>query len=270
MRSPVIVLLSCCLPALMSCSDVSDAPLRTEAVKTSAPEELSTEETAESEKHASAQPEPEHRRHTANTSVAHATDGHPRTGHVALGSGSHAKEHRRSGGHGHADFSSAGQQIAIGQKVPDFEVTFNGRVWKLSDLQKDVGTTQDGTLVLTFWCSFCHSCRDVELDLDKLAQEYRGKAAVFALDASFGETREKVSAFAKERGLTVPIALSADGSVADIFGVNATTTTVVIDGKGVLRYLGQFGNAEHAFAADALKSVLAGDDVAVQRTRPKG
>ena len=130
--------------------------------------------------------------------------------------------------------------------------------------------TKDGTLVLTFWCSFCHSCRHVEHHLDELAKQYNGQAGVLALDASVGETAEGVAEFAQERGLTLPIALNSMGVAADIFGVRVTTTTVVIDSNGVLRYCGQFGDREHNFAEDALKAVLAGEEVSVKETRHKG
>jgi len=130
--------------------------------------------------------------------------------------------------------------------------------------------TSDGTLVLTFWCSFCHSCRHVEKQLDSLATQYRGKVGVIALDASAGETAEKVAAFAAKQGLTLPIALSSGGAAADIFGTRVTTTTVVIDGDGILRYCGQFSDRENNFAEDALQAVLAGEEVPVQKTRQKG
>ena len=160
--------------------------------------------------------------------------------------------------------------ISVGDTVPDFEVMLDGRTWRLSELRKNKDITLDGTLILTFWCSFCESCRHVERDLDKLAKQYHGKVGVIALDASFGETRQEVAAFAKERGLTFPIALNASGSVADIFGVKSTTTTAVIDSTGILRYLGQFSNRQQEFAHDALKAVLAGKEIAIKRTRPKG
>ena len=154
--------------------------------------------------------------------------------------------------------------------MPEFEVTLHGKRWKLSELQKNVSLTKDGVIVLTFWCSFCHSCRHIEHRLDKLAKEYKGKAAVIALDASAGETAEHVAEFAKDRGLTLPIALDSNGVSADIFGTRVTTTTVVIDSNGVLRYCGQFGGREHAFAEDALKAVLAGQEVPVKQTKHKG
>jgi thiol-disulfide isomerase/thioredoxin len=189
--------------------------------------------------------------------------------------GSHSRHHRpHHENHATTDSSQrAGQHtkaIAVGDKVPDFEVTLDGRTWTLSELRKNKDITPDGTLVLTFWCSFCHSCRHVEGDLDKLAQQYQGQAGVIALDASSGETRQKVAEFAKKKGLTLPIALNASGSAADIFGINATTTTAVIDSTGTLRYLGQFRDRDHTFAHDALKAVLAGKEIAIKTTRPKG
>ena len=183
--------------------------------------------------------------------------------------------HRESGGepatHGVPGRSGPeNRPLSVGDRVPDFEVTLDGRTWKLSELQGNRDMTLDGTLVLTFWCSFCHSCRDMEQELNRLARQYRRKAGVIALDASAGETRESVAAFAKDNELTMPIALDANGSAADIFGVNATTTTAVIDSTGTLRYLGQFQDRRHTYALDALKAVLAGKEVTISRTRPSG
>ncbi|MCA9123661.1 MAG: redoxin domain-containing protein [Planctomycetaceae bacterium] len=220
-----------------------------------------------------------HQKHTHETASHHeshedaSTDRHGGPQTVSAG-----MPHHDAHGHGHGDAGYTGEEhaadhsksIAVGDKVPDFEVTINGGKFKLSELQKDKAITENGTLVLTFWCSFCHSCRDVEHDLNALASQYKGKAGVIALDASAGETTDGVAEFAKENELTLPIALNTNGTAADIFGVRVTTTTVVIDGDGVLRYCGRFGDDRHAFAADALKAVLAGEDVPVEKSQHKG
>jgi thiol-disulfide isomerase/thioredoxin len=181
--------------------------------------------------------------------------------HHGHGSHKHPVEH-------HAGLEST--HIAIGDKVPDFEFSIDGEKLTLSDLQKNTSITEDGTLVLTFWCSFCHSCRHVEHGLDTLAKQYQGQVGIIAVDSSAGETTEGVAEFAKQRELTLPIALDATGAAANIFGVRVTTTTVVIDKSGVLRYRGQFGDEDHAFAHEALRAVLAGEDVPVLETRQKG
>lgn len=155
--------------------------------------------------------------------------------------------------------------IAIGDKVPDFEVMIDGKKLNLSELRHD-----DGVIALTFWCSFCHSCRHVEKYLDQLAGKFKGRATVIALDASAGETREQVGEVAKKNGLSLPIALDSSGKSADIFGTRVTTTTVIIDQQCVLRYRGQFGDSQHPFAEDALNAILAGSELKVSETRQKG
>ena len=214
-----------------------------------------------------------------STALDNSPDSHPAANEEGH-SHPHAQAERQHvpGSHGRHDHGNAHQDhgadpstaIAIGDKVPDFEVAIEGKTWKLSELREDPAMTSDGTLVLTFWCSFCHSCRDMEKHLDELAKQYQGTVGVIALDASAGETAEGVAAFAAENGFTFPIALSPGGTAADIFGTRRTTTTVVIDRDGVLRYCGRFSDQEHNFAEDALKAVLAGEDVPLKKTRQKG
>jgi thiol-disulfide isomerase/thioredoxin len=284
----IIVCVAFGLPSITSCSEtqrqpgmseVEDHPMR--LTQTDAHEQSSVH--SHGDIHAGHGREQPVTSDAVNHKVVHSSphgDGH-------VGASEHARERhaddqdeRRSrshahqnGRHGHSELDHATyntKKIAIGDKVPDFEVTINGKKLKLSELQKNAAMTENGTLMLTFWCSFCHSCRHVERRLDELSRQYRGKVGIIALDASAGETTEDVAEFAKERALTLPIALDATGTTADIFGARVTTTTVIIDNAGVLRYRGQFGDHKHAFAQDALRAVLAGEELSVQETRQKG
>ena len=162
--------------------------------------------------------------------------------------------------------------IRVGDKVPDVSVrTLDGKTVKLSELQKDATKTKEGIVVLSFWCSTCHSCRHVEQHLDKLAKDYAGEAAVIALDANADDTALTVAAFAKKKELTLPIVLDPEGRTADLFGIDKTTTTLVIDGNGILRYCGQFTQRSGAGSAEAaLKSVISGQEVAVKSTTQQG
>jgi hypothetical protein len=54
-----------------------------------------------------------------------------------------------------------------------------------------------------------------------------------------------VSTFLQAKGLTMPVLLDAEGTTADIFGTEMTTTTVVLDAEGMLRYCGQFSDGQH-------------------------
>jgi peroxiredoxin len=158
--------------------------------------------------------------------------------------------------------------LAVGDPVPDFAVRdLQGQSHLLSDLRKQ---TKSGIVSLTFWCSFCDSCRHVEARLDRFARDRKDQAVVAAIDASAGETVAGVAAFAKRTGLSLPILMDAPGKAADLFGVKATTTTVVIDGQGILRYRGQFLDADQMLARDALQAVLAGGPVARKETPQRG
>lgn len=181
-------------------------------------------------------------------------------------------EHKDRGADAHQDADPAPQgAVKVGDKVPHFSVrTLDGKSVKLSELQKDATRTKNGVVVLSFWCSTCHSCRDVERLLAQLCKDYTGQAAVMALDANADETAEQVAEFLKKNGLELPTVLDASGSTADLFGVKRTTTTVVIDGNGVLRYCGQFRHKDGGSAEEALKAVLAGKEVAVKTTPHNG
>jgi len=161
--------------------------------------------------------------------------------------------------------------LKVGDTVPDFPVrTLDGKTVKLSELQKDARRTKKGVVVLSFWCSTCHSCRDVENELAKLCKDFEGQAAVIALDANADETADDVAAFVKKHGLALPVVLDPSGRTADHFGVQRTTTTVVIDGNSVLRYCGQFRQKGGGSAEEALKSVLAGNEVTIKTTPHNG
>ncbi|MEO6596635.1 MAG: redoxin domain-containing protein [Planctomycetota bacterium] len=159
-------------------------------------------------------------------------------------------------------------RVAIGEKVPDFSVTdAEGKVWKLSDLQK---RTASGVVSLTFWCTFCHSCRHLDAYFQTVATAFQGEAAVLGIDASAADTVEKVEGFRAAKEFSVPVFMDTAGDAADLFGVRVTTTTVVIDKAGILRYRGQFGTASKPYVPDALQAVLEGKEVSVQETSPAG
>lgn len=213
----------------------------------------------------------EHAKHAEAKTAGHKGEEHGKHDH-------HKKDGHKRGEHkshkhgGHHDQEAAPQgSVKVGDKVPDFSVrTLDGKSVKLSELQKDERRTEKGVVVLSFWCTTCHSCRDVEHLLAKLYKDYGGQAAVIALDANAGETAERVAAFIKKNGLELPIVLDPGGNTADLFGVRRTTTTVVIDGNGVLRYCGQLRQKGGGSAEEALKAVLTGKEVAIKTTPHQG
>lgn len=180
-------------------------------------------------------------------------------------------EDKDHGAGAHQDMAHPQGKVKVGDIVPDFSLrTLDGKSVKLSELQNDETRTKKRIVVLSFWCSTCHSCRDVEHLLSKLHKDYAGQAAIMALDANANETAKDVAAFLKKNGLELPMILDTSGDTADLFGVKRTTTTVVIDGNGVLRYLGQFRQQDSGSAEEALKAVMAGKEVNIKTTPHNG
>jgi peroxiredoxin len=213
----------------------------------------------------------EHARHAEPKTADHKGEEHARhEDNKDLGHKSGEHKHHEHGER--RDETPQQGRVKVGDKVPDFSVqTLDGKSVKLSELQKDAKSTRNGVVVLSFWCTTCHSCRDVEELLAKLYKEYEGQAAVFALTANANETAQDVAAFLKKNRLDLPIVLDPKGDTADLFGVKRTTTTVLIDGDRVLRYCGQFRQKDGgSAAAAALQAVLAGKEVAVKTTPHQG
>ncbi|MFL2869425.1 MAG: peroxiredoxin family protein [Pirellulaceae bacterium] len=158
-----------------------------------------------------------------------------------------------------------------GDKVPNFKVrTLDGRKTTLRAIQSDENSNSSGVTVLTFWCSFCGSCRMVDQPLSDLSQKYKGKVAVMALDSSAGEEARTISKVLDEKTLTMPVLIDARGELADLFGAKMTTTTIVIDSNSVIRYWGQFKHGDHALAEQAIEAVLAGKKPAHDHTKERG
>lgn len=170
--------------------------------------------------------------------------------------------------------AAGARSIAVGDKVPDLTLkTLDGRSIALRELgrtNQDSRNNTSGVVMLTFWCSTCHSCRHIEKRLNEVAREQEGRAAVFALDASAGETASGVREFLARQGMTLPVLLDPSGQVLDVFGVDKTTTTLIIDARGVLRFRGRFADAETTFAENALRAAVAGKTIAVPTTELSG
>lgn len=164
-------------------------------------------------------------------------------------------------GHGHGDHGQD-KSSRVGQEVQDFALTDNdGKVFRLGELRKSKEIA-----VLTFWCTTCMSCRQMEKDFEKKAKEYKDKKVRFLMVASNStDGADQVNRFLERNELGFPVLLDTKSEVAWYFGATLTTTTAVVDSSGVLRYYGGFGKAEAA-----VRDLLAGKEVAVPESRSSG
>ncbi len=116
-------------------------------------------------------------------------------------------------------------------------------------------------LVLVVWCSRCHSCRNVERELATFSRE---GVRLCAVDPHPADSAERLRSFLSDQELALEVLLDPDQSFLDVFRIGRTTTALVFDQTGRLRYLGPFKE----FAGPAVEDVLAGREVKVS-TRPQ-
>jgi peroxiredoxin len=155
---------------------------------------------------------------------------------------------------------------ALGELVKEFALAdSDGKVFKVGS-QRPTARDEGTITVLTFWCTACPSCRMIDADFGRRAQEYKQKGVqFFAIASNHDESPEGVNRFLKQNQLGFQVLMDSQSQLARYFNASATTTSAVIDADGRLRYYGGYEKAE-----DAVRNLLAGEAVAIPETRPEG
>ncbi len=119
-------------------------------------------------------------------------------------------------------------ELQLGAPAPDFHVTrFNGDTLRLSDLRGQV-------VVLNFWASWCPPCRREMPAFQDAWLAHRDDGVVF-VGLATNDLEPDARAFAQHVGVTYPLGLDLDGTVADAYLVRVMPTTYFIDRQGLLQ-----------------------------------
>ena len=142
----------------------------------------------------------------------------------------------------------------IGQKLPDFDFrSLSGEPLKLSEIR---AKAPNGVVLLTFWCTDCSSCRTSEKHLSKLIKKYKGKARILAVASSRNDTPETVKRYLGRHKLKLPVVMDPGSKLGHHFNVQRTTTTVLTDKDGRVRYFGALLKRRKNYAEKSLMAVL--------------
>ena len=170
----------------------------------------------------------------------------------------------------------------IGEKAPAFKLKdLDGKEHSLSDFKGK-------TVVLEWFCPTCpysggksgrsiHSTGQVKQLMADM-KKADDNAVYLLIDSSTAKMRmtpdqliAKDKEIAKARGITAPILIDADTKVAAAYGAKTTPHCYVIDGEGVLRYMGAFSDqAETNYVLKAVTSIKNGSEVSPTQKRPWG
>ncbi|MGB9799503.1 MAG: TlpA family protein disulfide reductase [Thermanaerothrix sp.] len=121
--------------------------------------------------------------------------------------------------------------IAIGQKVPAFELTtFEGEVIRTTDWQGKV-------IVVNFWASWCKPCEQEAADLERAWQHYREGREVLFLGVDYVDTEPEARAFIEKFGLTYPNGPDLRTKISQMFRIQGVPETYIIDRAGRLAFV---------------------------------
>ena len=126
--------------------------------------------------------------------------------------------------------------LQTGAPAPAFQLNSNaGKPVALADLKGQI-------VLLNFWASWCGPCRQEMPILEQLNRQYHAKGVTL-----LGVNVEPDSAAAvnwlKATPVTFPILFDTDSKVSQLYEVAGMPNTVIIDRKGVVRYIHRGYNA---------------------------
>jgi len=142
--------------------------------------------------------------------------------------------------------------VREGDAAPDFRLdALDGRSVSLSELRGNV-------VLVHFWATWCPPCVEEIPSLDRLSRSLPGEGfQVLAVSVDEGGA-PAVKSFLERKGLTLPVLLNPDRSVAAGYGTFKFPETYLVDRNGIVRYkiIGA-ANWDNPAAVKVIKELLA-------------
>lgn len=89
----------------------------------------------------------------------------------------------------------------------------------------------DSPVVINFWASWCPPCREEMPDLEQTSRDVQG---VQFIGIAIDDTAANAAAYAREIGVTYPIAVDANYAISDGYGVHVLPQTWLITQNGTI------------------------------------
>jgi len=136
--------------------------------------------------------------------------------------------------------------LKLGTPAPAF------RLSDLSDATVELEAMRGDKIVLVeFWATWCPPCRMVLATLRRMEQTLQ-EANVEVLSVNQGEAAEQVRQFVAKEGIPFHVLLDPDGAVSARYRVSSLPTMVLIDRRGMVRWI----HVGHMPETDELRDVL--------------
>lgn len=176
---------------------------------------------------------------------------------------------------GHAAAEETAAKAEVGKPAPAFTLkTVDGKEHSLAEFKGK-------TVVLHWQSATCPWERAYQPVLNDLAAKFADKGVVFiAINSNHTETPEQIKAKAEAEKMPYPILIDKGNVVADAYAARFTPHMFVIDGEGVLRYMGGIekpptspggaGKSDEQYLEPVITAVSAGKESPYSETKATG
>jgi len=121
--------------------------------------------------------------------------------------------------------------VKVDSPAPDFSLQ------DLSNQEVTLSSYRGRKVVLMdFWATWCGPCRMAMPGLQKLQDDFRDRSLEI-LSVNQSESAEQVHSFLEHRKYSFHVVLDSKGAVGNKYGVRGIPTVVLVDKKGLIRWL---------------------------------
>lgn len=123
--------------------------------------------------------------------------------------------------------------LSVGDAAPAFALTtLDGKKISLDELKGKK------PVMLVFWATWCPNCKAEVPAVNKIAAQFGPKGlAVIGINAGINDSAAKTRAYAERNRLAYDTAFDTNSIITRKYGVIGVPTIVMIDRRGVVRYL---------------------------------
>ena len=142
-----------------------------------------------------------------------------------------------------------------GFTAPNFVLrSSSDEVYSLSDFRGKA-------VVVNFWASWCPPCKEEIPAMQNVFNQYQDDGFVLlAVNATNQDSISNSEAFVKSNGITFPILYDKDGSVGNLYQVQAMPTTFIIDKSGIIKEIIIGGPMPEALLQIRVEKILSQGD----------
>jgi thiol-disulfide isomerase/thioredoxin len=105
-------------------------------------------------------------------------------------------------------------------------------------LERGLQEFKGKVLLVNFWASWCSPCIEEMPSIQRLAEVMRDKPFA-VIGVNVAETERRAKAMTQRLGISFPVLLDRESDVFHRWGGTVLPTTYVLDGAGVVRYVGR-------------------------------